>query len=192
MDMFKPADAVRETGLSIHRYHRNGHKEKIYANALRNRLRAAGYQIEQQKTLVVRDEDGSILGESDTDLILNGCLLIEVKAVRTLLDEHIAQVLGYLRSTGLTSAAPNSRSGSSFSPLTASRPTTSTRHIDVIRRSPDATIGPLLCLLRLFVAKNQAALRRRNATTAVSAAPTAKATPAGSGTATTVASMVIR
>lgn len=104
MDIFKLADAVRETGLKVHRYHRKGHKEKIYENALRNRLRAAGFRIEQQKKFEVRDEDGSILGESETDLILNDILLIEVKAVRTLLDEHISQVLGYLRSTGLEHA----------------------------------------------------------------------------------------
>lgn len=32
-------DVVRETSFAIHRYHQNGHVEKIYENALVNRLR---------------------------------------------------------------------------------------------------------------------------------------------------------
>ena len=32
-------DLVRETSFAIHRYHRNGHLEKIYEHALAHRLR---------------------------------------------------------------------------------------------------------------------------------------------------------
>ena len=38
-DIFKLCDLVRETGFAIHRYHRNGHLEKVYQNALVHRLR---------------------------------------------------------------------------------------------------------------------------------------------------------
>jgi hypothetical protein len=37
-DIFKLCDLVRETGFAIHRYHRNGHLEKIYQNALVHRV----------------------------------------------------------------------------------------------------------------------------------------------------------
>jgi GxxExxY protein len=73
--------------------------EKIYQNALVHRLRKQGLQVEAQKPLNVYDEDGTLLGEFFADLVVEGKLLIELKAVSTLVDEHVAQVLGYLRSS---------------------------------------------------------------------------------------------
>ncbi len=94
-------DRVRETAYAIHRYHRQGHLEKIYQNALAHRLTRQGLRVEAQKRLNVYDEDGTLLGEFVADLVVEGKLLIELKAVGTLLDEHVAQLLGYLRSARL-------------------------------------------------------------------------------------------
>jgi GxxExxY protein len=93
-------DIVRETAFAIHCYHRNGHLEKIYENALVHRLRKQGIAVEQQHRLAVLDEDGTLLGEFYADLFVEGRLLVELKAVRTVAEEHIAQLLGYLRSGG--------------------------------------------------------------------------------------------
>jgi GxxExxY protein len=92
-------DIVRETSFAIHRYHRSGHLEKIYENALANRLRKAGLKVEQQHPLTVFDEDGTVLGEYFADLLIEGCLIVELKAVKSVVDEHVAQILGYLRSS---------------------------------------------------------------------------------------------
>jgi len=92
-------DLVRETSFEIHCYHRNGHLEKIYENALVHRLKQKGLQTEQQKPLNVYDEDGTTLGEYYADLCINDELIIEIKACKTLADEHTAQLLGYLRSS---------------------------------------------------------------------------------------------
>lgn len=92
-------DLVRETSFAIHCYHRNGHLEKIYENALVYRLRQRGVDVKQQHPLAVFDEDGTILGEFFADLVIEGCLIVELKAVRAVLDEHIAQLLGYLKSS---------------------------------------------------------------------------------------------
>lgn len=92
-------DIVRQTSFSIHCYHRHGHLEKIYENALANRLRKLGLNVEQQHPITVYDEDGSVLGEYFADLLVEGCLVVELKACRAISDEHIAQILGYLRST---------------------------------------------------------------------------------------------
>ncbi len=91
-------DVVRETSFAIHTYHRNGHLEKIYENALVNRLRKAGLEVEQQYPLKVYDEDGTILGDYYADLFVERSLIVELKAVRAVTDEHVAQLLGYLRS----------------------------------------------------------------------------------------------
>ncbi len=92
-------DLVGETAFAIHCYHRNGHLEKIYENALAHRLRKLGIQVELQRPLSVFDEDGTVLGEFYADLIVEGRLLVELKAARSVADEHIAQLLGYLRSS---------------------------------------------------------------------------------------------
>jgi GxxExxY protein len=91
-------DIVRETSFAIHCYHRNGHLEKVYENALGHRLRKQGLTALQQEPLQVFDEDGTVLGEYFADLLVEGCLIVELKAVRAIAEEHIAQTLGYLRS----------------------------------------------------------------------------------------------
>ena len=92
-------DIVRETSFAIHKYHRNGHLEKIYENALVHRLRKQGLRVEQQHPLTVYDADGTVLGEYFADLFVEDCLIVELKAVRFTTDEHVAQLLGYLRSS---------------------------------------------------------------------------------------------
>jgi len=68
-------DTVRETSFGIHRYLRSGHLEKVYQNALVHRLGKQGLRIQPKHPLNVYDEDG------------------------TLADEHVAQLLGYLRAS---------------------------------------------------------------------------------------------
>ncbi len=92
-------DIVRETSFAIHKYHRCGHLEKVYENALVHRLRKQGLKIEQQYALSVLDEDGTVLGEYFADLHVEDCLIIELKACKAVVDQHVAQLLGYLKST---------------------------------------------------------------------------------------------
>ena len=97
--IFELCDIVRETSFAIHKFHRFGHLEKVYENALAHRLRKAGLKVEQQFPLAVFDEDGTVIGEYFADLFIEDCLIVELKACSTLIDEHIAQILGYLRSS---------------------------------------------------------------------------------------------
>ncbi len=91
-------DQVRQTAYDIHAFHAHGHLEKVYENALAHRLRKSGFEVEQQFPLRVTDEDGTVLGEYVADLIVNGQLIVEVKAAKTIAPEHEAQMLGYLKS----------------------------------------------------------------------------------------------
>ena len=92
-------DIVRETSFAIHTYHRNGHLEKVYENALVHRLRKLGIHAEPQRELKVFDEDGTELGVYFADILVENCLIVEIKACRNVAEEHIAQVLGYLKSS---------------------------------------------------------------------------------------------
>jgi GxxExxY protein len=98
-DIMELCDVVRETGFAIHRYHRHGHLEKVYENALAHRLRKLGLSVKQQHPLQVYDEDGTLLGDYYADLLVDDRLIVELKAVKALADEHVAQILGYLRAS---------------------------------------------------------------------------------------------
>lgn len=99
LEIFRLCDQVWETGFALHRFLRHGHLEKVYENGLVHRLRKAGLTIQQQHPLKVLDEDGTVLGDYFADLLVEDVMIVELKACKTLLDEHTAQVLGYLRSS---------------------------------------------------------------------------------------------
>jgi GxxExxY protein len=92
---------VRQIAYDIHVYQAHGHLEKVYENALTHRLSLAGLDVKQQHPIQVHDEDVTVIGEYFADLIVEDRLLIELKATKPPSDEHIAQVLGYLKSTRL-------------------------------------------------------------------------------------------
>ena len=92
-------DVIRETSYAIYKYLRSGHREQIYENALAHRLSKLGITVEQQSQLRVYDEDGTLLGHLRADLLIENKLICEIKGVRGLVDEHVAQLLGYLRAS---------------------------------------------------------------------------------------------
>ena len=92
-------DVIRETSYAIYKYLRSGHREQIYENALAHRLSKLGITVEQQRELRVYDEDGTLLGHLRADLLIDNKLICEIKGVRGLVDEHVAQLLGYLRAS---------------------------------------------------------------------------------------------
>ncbi|MDR1996098.1 MAG: GxxExxY protein [Azonexus sp.] len=94
-------DRVRQIAYDIHVYLAHGHLEKVYENALAHRLKKAGIPVVQQYPVKVSDEDGTIIGDYVVDLLVDGWLIIELKAIKTLAPEHEAQILGYLKSARL-------------------------------------------------------------------------------------------
>ncbi len=94
-------DRVRQTAFDIHSFHGHGHLEKVYENALAHRLRKAGLGVKQQEPVKVFDQDGTLIGDYFADLLVEDCLIVELKTVRSLAPEHVAQVLGYLKSARL-------------------------------------------------------------------------------------------
>src|SRR5690606_13206032 len=100
-DIQRLCDLVRETSYAIHLYHAHGHVEKVYENALMNRLRKLGVVVEQQRPICVYDEDGTLIGDFKADILVENKLILELKAVKTLLPDHEAQLLGYLKSARL-------------------------------------------------------------------------------------------
>ena len=76
-----------------------GFLEKVYENALAHRLQIKGYTVQQQFPVTVFDEDGFVIGDFASDLLVEGEIIVELKAAANLADVHVAQVLNYLRAT---------------------------------------------------------------------------------------------
>ena len=100
-NIMKLCDQVRETSYAVHTYHGNGYLEKVYENALVNRLRKTGLSVQQQHSITIDDEDGTVIGEYFADIIVNDTLLVELKACKSISNEHRAQLLHYLKATGI-------------------------------------------------------------------------------------------
>lgn len=63
-------------------------------------LRAAGLSVERERRVLLKYRDGKIGAGFKIDLVVNGCLIVEVKAVERIHAVHLAQVITYLKLTG--------------------------------------------------------------------------------------------
>lgn len=77
-----------------------GFIEKIYKNAHFHEMKKDGLKIVQQH-LVKVNYDGVVVGEFYLDMLVNDLVIVELKAVSTLTNEHLAQAFNYLHATGL-------------------------------------------------------------------------------------------
>jgi len=77
-----------------------GFLEKVYENALSIELKKAGLSVECQRPFPVRYE-GEIVGEYQADVVVAGKVIVESKAASNLDAVHEAQLLNYLKASGL-------------------------------------------------------------------------------------------
>jgi len=76
-----------------------GFLESVYEKALLIALRDRGLKAESQVAVRVSFRNQAV-GEFFADIVIEDQIIIELKAVRGLAVEHVAQVLNYLRATG--------------------------------------------------------------------------------------------
>jgi GxxExxY protein len=77
-----------------------GFVEKVYENAHVHQMRKDGLKVLQQYPIKVV-YDGIMVGEFFADMLVEDVVLVELKAVSALTDEHMAQALNYMRATSL-------------------------------------------------------------------------------------------
>ena len=85
----------------VHRELGQGFLEKVYATALAQELTAKGLRIEVEAPVDVLYK-GKPVGFYFADLLVEGCVICELKAVRSLIAEHEAQLIHYLKATGIS------------------------------------------------------------------------------------------
>jgi GxxExxY protein len=77
-----------------------GFLERVYENALVIELKKRSIPVISQRPVSVFYE-GELVGEYFADLFVDGKIIVEIKAARSLAQEHEAQLLNYLRATNL-------------------------------------------------------------------------------------------
>ena len=75
-----------------------GFLEKVYENALAVELRKRGLEACQQHPLNVHYK-GENVGNYYADIVVNNEIILEIKSVKSIRDEHVAQILNYLKAT---------------------------------------------------------------------------------------------
>ena len=77
-----------------------GFLEKVYENGMMIELKRLGLNAEKQKQLKVFYDEFEI-GEYYADLILNDCVIVELKAAEAICPEHEAQLVNYLKASDI-------------------------------------------------------------------------------------------
>ncbi len=98
---FEPVSGrVTEAAIAVHRELGRGFLESIYESALKTALRHRGMAYQSQKDVTVFFE-GEEAGVHRLDLVVEGEIVVELKAIKGLEDVHFAQVRSYLKASGL-------------------------------------------------------------------------------------------
>ena len=75
-----------------------GFLENVYQNALYFELLDKGFKVAPQKAIDVYYKN-NIVGKYKADLIVNDLIILELKAVEYLIEEHELQLINYLKAT---------------------------------------------------------------------------------------------
>jgi GxxExxY protein len=94
------SERILGAAFKVHNTLGVGFLEKVYENALAHELRKEKLAVDQQKVIQVR-YDGIVVGDYQADLVVDNRVLIECKAASNLDPVHDAQLLNYLRATGI-------------------------------------------------------------------------------------------
>lgn len=96
----RTASVCVDCGIHVHRALGPGFKELIYKRAYCLELDLRGIRYECEKPILVRYKQWEIPGQK-VDLIVEGLVLIEIKAVPKVKEIHRLQTLSYLKTAGL-------------------------------------------------------------------------------------------
>jgi GxxExxY protein len=92
--------AIIGAAMELHRELGPGFLESVYQRGLEAELRRRKVPFEAQKRILI-DYKGESLGEHVLDLVVDTNVVVELKAVKDLTDQHEAQIISYLKASGL-------------------------------------------------------------------------------------------
>jgi len=100
MDLNELTYLINGAIFEVNRILGPGFLEKVYENALLMELKARGLKVVAQHPINVRYKD-QIVGEYFADLLVEDQVIIELKTVDKIERIHEAQLLNYLKATGI-------------------------------------------------------------------------------------------
>ena len=77
-----------------------GFLEKVYLNAMYIELKAMGLKVEKEKRILVY-YFGNIVGDYNSDLIVEQVVAVELKAIEVLVEDNEHQLINYLKATNI-------------------------------------------------------------------------------------------
>lgn len=93
-------EKIIEASLEVMKELGSGFLESVYEKALLIVLRQKDITVRSQVPLKVKFR-GEVIGEFSADILADGKVIVELKAVKSLLPEHQAQLINYLKATGI-------------------------------------------------------------------------------------------
>ena len=91
---------IIECAYKVHTSLGFGFLENVYQNALMIELRKAGLKAEKEKKIQVH-YDGQLVGDYIADIVVEEMVILELKSVKDIHPAHEAQLINYLKATGL-------------------------------------------------------------------------------------------
>jgi len=101
MDENELSSHVIGAAIEVHRHLGPGMLEAIYRDCLVHELHSRGFGVEKEVVLPVRYKDLELLSGYRADLVVQKLVIVELKAVESLAPIFTAQLLSYLRMSGL-------------------------------------------------------------------------------------------
>ncbi|MFA6473030.1 MAG: GxxExxY protein [Candidatus Latescibacterota bacterium] len=100
MEINELTKSVIGCAYRVHKELGAGFLEKVYENALKIEIEDSGIDVVQQFPIPVNYR-GRMVGDFYADLLVEGNVIIELKAVQKLAKEHEVQLVNYLSATGI-------------------------------------------------------------------------------------------
>jgi GxxExxY protein len=97
--MYKDSELTNKiicSSYNVHNILGAGFLEKVYENALCLELKSLGFTVEQQASIKI-DYKGQLVGEYFADLLVDGKIILELKAVEALAPIHEIRLKNYLK-----------------------------------------------------------------------------------------------
>ena len=96
----KLTESIIGAAFEVHNVLGAGFLEKVYRNALLKELKLRGHRAEAEVKIPVSYK-GESVGDYYADVLVDERVILELKALAGLTGEHEAQLLNYLKATGL-------------------------------------------------------------------------------------------
>jgi GxxExxY protein len=99
-DLGRLTEQIIGCAIEVHRLLGPGLMESVYRECLIVELRESGLHVDSERTLSFDYKGHRVGGGLKLDLLVNDCIVVELKAVERLHPVHLAQVITYLKISG--------------------------------------------------------------------------------------------